>query len=102
MGMFQFENTYSCPVCGASTTKKENVNSRSVYEVGQCLVCGYERESKPSRTRNALSVTYLSIPSGATPREGVKRLAENAKVSISQAADILNPNSETTLADIQD
>lgn len=77
------------------------MNSRTTHRVGSCLVCGYEREFMPSRTRNAVSISYLSIPSGATPRKGVQLLAENADISIPQAADILNPETDTTLSDVK-
>ena len=101
MGMFQFEQRYSCPVCGASTTRKENMNSQTSHRVGACNVCGYERKTKPPRTRNAIALSYLTIPSGAKPREGIQRLAENANIPTSEAADVLNPKTDTTLTDIE-
>jgi len=101
MGMFQHERTYSCPVCGASTTRTQNTNSKSTYRVGQCQVCGYERESKPSRTRNAISVSYISIPSSKTPRKGISLLADNADIPLARAADVLDSDTDTTLEDVQ-
>lgn len=78
------------------------MNSKTSYRVGECNVCGYERDSKPSHTRNAISVSYISIPSKASPRKGVKQLAENAGIPIEDAADVLNPNTNTSLSDVSD
>ena len=99
MGMFQHERLYTCPVCGVGTTKEVSTTSKQTYRVGACRVCSYERENKPSHTRNKMSVTYITIPEQATPREGVQRLAENADIPLSEAASILDPETDDTLED---
>jgi len=99
MGMYQHEQSYTCPVCGASTTKEVNTTSKQTYNIGGCSVCGYERDNKPSHTRNKLPITYLTIPEQATPREGVQYLADNAGIPLSEAASILNPETDDALND---
>lgn len=106
MGMFSIEQTrtYTCPVCSASTSREET-NSMSgntkVTRLGSCGVCGWSR-AEVDHTRNKLKVkSHVNIPSSAEPREGIQKLAENAGISIPDAADVLNNSIETTLSDIQ-
>ena len=105
MGMFSAETTttHICPVCDASTshTREQNMNSNGLgVKIGNCNVCGWERESKPTHTRNAIGLKYISVPKSSTPRKGIQILSENANISISTAADILNSDTETTFDDI--
>ena len=77
------------------------MNSNNVgVELGSCDVCGWGT-SKPSHTSNAISLMYISVPESAEPREGVKILSENAEISISDAADVLDSKTETTLKEVQ-
>ena len=99
MGMYQDERSYTCPVCGAGITKEVSTTAKQTYRVGTCSVCGYERDSKPSHTRNKFPVTYITIPEQATPREGVQHLADNADISLSEAASILNPDTDDVFED---
>jgi hypothetical protein len=49
-----------------------------------------------------MPVSPVTIPSGAKPRRGVRLLVENSEVTVSQAVDVLDPDTETTLADVSD
>ena len=74
--------------------------SISAYKVGACNVCEYERMNRSGRTRNAIKVSYVTIPESAEPREGIVLLAENAGISQAEATDVLNPDKDTRLNDI--
>ena len=98
------EHTVECPRCGATTTADARPNSRVVTVLGACNVCGYERSTASdigSRTKDGVKKRSVSIPLDVTPREGVRQLAENAGISVSDAVDVLDPDTDTKLKEVQ-
>ena len=45
---------------------------------------------------------YITVPEGSQPRDGVRSLSENARISIAEAAKVLDPETTTALEDVQD
>ena len=106
MGMWQHERTttHECPKCGATRTVTRTVNTTSAPSgetVGACNVCGWEREHTPPYDRQRIRTSYVTIPQDAEPREGVQKLVENTGISMAEAADVLDEDSDTRLEDIE-